>query len=581
MGQIARRSGVPLVSCNLVGGNDSLVFDGGSMALDARGRVVGRGRSFREDFWTIDLPGGRSAIAAAEPDAARIRRALVLALSDYAGKCGFRSAVLGLSGGIDSAVTAALAVEALGADRVVGVAMPGPYSSAGSVTDARELARRLGIRLLEIPIGAVLDAYRATMEPALGPVRQTLTEENLQARIRGAILMALSNHEGHLVLSTGNKSEIAVGYCTLYGDMAGGYALLSDVPKTLVYALAREINRDAERIPQSSIDKPPSAELAPGQKDSDSLPPYAEARPPDRGARRPGAAVSEGRAARGRFARGGPPDRWPDRGQRIQAPPDAAGAEGDRKGLRRGAAVPDRAEVRHLRPALSGTGEKYVWKEIPGSSHDVLRRRIRALAPGRRLLDLGAAGGHLGRAVRDRCAFLAGVEPDPGVPASARSGYDDWRSADALSAGPWPEPFDVVVCADVLEHLPEPERLLGRISQWLAPKGILLVSLPNVANVTIRLALAAGRFRYAERGILDRTHLRFFTRATGRELLERAGFRVAAVEATAMPYELALPALARPPWSAAVRAFSGASAGLLPTLFGYQFVFEAVRGDAA
>jgi 2-polyprenyl-3-methyl-5-hydroxy-6-metoxy-1,4-benzoquinol methylase len=229
---------------------------------------------------------------------------------------------------------------------------------------------------------------------------------------------------------------------------------------------------------------------------------------------------------------------------------------------------------------LSGTGEKYVWKEIPASSHDVLRRRIRALAPARRLLDLGAAGGHLGRAVRDRCAFLAGVEPDPRVLPSARSGYDDWRSTDALSSGPWPEPFDVVVCADVLEHLPEPERLLEKISQWLGPDGILLVSLPNVANVTVRASLAAGRFRYSERGILDRTHLRFFTRATGRELLEGAGFRVAAIEPTAMPYELALPALARPPWNAGVRALSRASARLLPTVFGYQFVFEASRVKA-
>jgi NAD+ synthetase len=279
MGQIARRARVPLVTCNLVGGNDSLVFDGGSMAIDGRGRIVARGRSFREDYWTIELPEGRGPMAERDSEAARVRQALVLALSDYAAKCGFRSAVLGLSGGIDSAVTAALAAEALSPECVTGVAMPGPYSSPGSRTDALELARRLGIRFLEIPIGPVLDAYRATLAGALGPIERTRTEENLQARIRGAILMALSNHEGHLVLSTGNKSEIAVGYCTLYGDMAGGYALLSDVPKTLVYDLAREINRESELIPRASIEKEPSAELAPNQKDSDSLPPYEKLDP--------------------------------------------------------------------------------------------------------------------------------------------------------------------------------------------------------------------------------------------------------------------------------------------------------------
>jgi NAD+ synthetase len=181
--------------------------------------------------------------------------------------------VLGLSGGIDSALTAALAVEALGAENVLGVAMPGPYSSPGSLTDARELARRLGIRCVEIPIGEVFDAYRATLAPHIAGGSGT-TEENLQARIRGALLMALSNRHGYLVLSTGNKSEIAVGYCTLYGDMAGGYALLSDVPKTLVYRIAEDINRDAEVIPESTMRKPPSAELRPNQKDSDSLPPY-------------------------------------------------------------------------------------------------------------------------------------------------------------------------------------------------------------------------------------------------------------------------------------------------------------------
>jgi len=204
-----------------------------------------------------------------------LRRALVLALSDYAKKCGFESAVLGLSGGIDSAVTAALAAEALGPERVLGVAMPGPYSSAGSLYDAKALAERLGIRFVEVPIGRVLDAYRTTLGPLVGMEGPSPTEENLQARIRGAILMALSNRFGHLVLSTGNKSEIAVGYCTLYGDMAGGYALISDVPKTMVYELAEELNRGGERIPRATIEKPPSAELRPDQKDTDSLPPYS------------------------------------------------------------------------------------------------------------------------------------------------------------------------------------------------------------------------------------------------------------------------------------------------------------------
>jgi NAD+ synthetase len=274
MGRIARQTGVALVSCNLVGGNDSLVFDGGSTAFDAKGRLAGRGEAFREDFWTVELPGGKGPIRRREPEIARLRRALVLALADYAGKCGFSSAVLGLSGGIDSAVTAVLAAEALGAEKVVGVAMPGPYSSEGSLRDARHLAGRLGFRLLEIPIGPVFDAYRAALAPAFGDGDCGVAEENLQARIRGAILMALSNRFGHLVLSTGNKSELAAGYCTLYGDMAGGYALLSDVPKTLVYGLARELNRQAERIPPASITKAPSAELRPNQKDSDSIPPY-------------------------------------------------------------------------------------------------------------------------------------------------------------------------------------------------------------------------------------------------------------------------------------------------------------------
>jgi len=194
---------------------------------------------------------------------------------------------------------------------------------------------------------------------------------------------------------------------------------------------------------------------------------------------------------------------------------------------------------------------------------------------GLRLLDLGAAGGHLGRAVRARCAYLAGVEPDASLPASCREGYDDWRAADALSAGSWDAPFDAVVCADVLEHLPRPEDLLARIRAWLRPGGTLLVSVPNVANVSVRAALLLGRFPYAERGILDRTHLRFYTRRSARRLVEEGGFRVRRVSATAMPYELALPALGRAPLAAPVRGFAKATARLWPTLFGYQIVIEA------
>jgi len=221
--------------------------------------------------------------------------------------------------------------------------------------------------------------------------------------------------------------------------------------------------------------------------------------------------------------------------------------------------------------------EKYTWKEIPGSSHDVLRRRIRALPPGIRLLDLGAAGGHLGRSVRDRCAFLAGVEPESSPDSPARQGYDDWRSSDALSAGEWNAPFDVVVCADVLEHLVRPEQLLERIRVWLKPEGLLLTSIPNIANIYVRLSLLAGQFPYAERGILDETHLHFYTRATSRRLLEQGGFLIRDVEATAMPYELALPSLARGPFLLPVRGFAEMSARLWPNLFGYQFVFEAAR----
>jgi 2-polyprenyl-3-methyl-5-hydroxy-6-metoxy-1,4-benzoquinol methylase len=219
--------------------------------------------------------------------------------------------------------------------------------------------------------------------------------------------------------------------------------------------------------------------------------------------------------------------------------------------------------------------ERYPWKEIPGSSHDVLRRRLRALPSPVRLLDVGAAGGYLGRAVRDCCSFLAGIEPDPAVLPAARAGYDEWRTTDVLDAGEWREPFDAIVCADVLEHLPQPDRLLERLRTWLKPGGLLLISIPNVANISIRLALLVGRFEYASRGILDRSHLRFFTRSSARRLLNANGFFVREVEATAMPCELALPALGRFPWRGPVRIAALLSARVWPALFGYQFVFEA------
>ena len=220
--------------------------------------------------------------------------------------------------------------------------------------------------------------------------------------------------------------------------------------------------------------------------------------------------------------------------------------------------------------------ERYTWKEIPGSSHEWLHRRILALPAGLRLLDVGAAGGHLGRAVRSRCAYLAGVEPDPGLPESAREGYDEWRAKSLDACGDWSEPFDVVVFADVLEHVAHPEEVLARARGWLRDGGRLFVSLPNVANVTVRAALLLGRFAYADRGILDRTHLRFYTRETATRLIADAGFLVRSVTATAMPYELALPRLGRAA-KGLMREFAMASARVWPTLFGYQFVFEAEK----
>jgi NAD+ synthase (glutamine-hydrolysing) len=272
---LAKSSGLPVAYVNQVGGNDSLVFDGGSVVVLPDGRVPAQARMFAEDLVLFDTEtsSGEQHGAPAE-EIELVRQALICGTRDYVRKSGFRSVVVGLSGGIDSAVVAALAVEAFGKENVLGVSMPSPYSSEGSRTDARQLAENLGIQFHSIPIGKVFDSYRSTLTDVFRGCPEDVTEENLQARIRGNLLMALSNKFGSMVMSTGNKSELAVGYCTLYGDMAGGLAIVSDVPKTMVYALANLINRDRELIPRASIEKPPSAELRPNQKDTDSLPPY-------------------------------------------------------------------------------------------------------------------------------------------------------------------------------------------------------------------------------------------------------------------------------------------------------------------
>ena len=277
-GELARRHQVGVVLVNQIGGNDELLFDGRSSVWNAQGELLARAPMFEESCFVTELehPGVQSPEPATRTEAAY--RALVMGVRDYALKCGFSRVVIGLSGGIDSALTATIAADALGATRVLGVSMPTRYSSEGSLTDARALAKNLGIDYRVIDIEPMFRAAQGTMGPLVdglgepGPL--DVTWENVQARIRGATLMAVSNRTGAMVLTTGNKSELACGYCTLYGDMVGGLAVISDVPKTMVYELSRWVNRDAERIPQSSIDKPPSAELRPDQKDEDSLPPY-------------------------------------------------------------------------------------------------------------------------------------------------------------------------------------------------------------------------------------------------------------------------------------------------------------------
>jgi NAD+ synthase/NAD+ synthase (glutamine-hydrolysing) len=275
LASIARNRKVPVVMVNQVGGNDSLVFDGSSLVLDRAGNVIAQGKSFEEDLIYFDsdqLTGEMH--PQIEGEEASVFAALVLGTRDYVRKCGFRQVIVGLSGGIDSALTAVIAADAVGPENVIGVGMPGPYSSEGSIADARSLAENLGIRFEILPITDMVAASRKTLQEVFAGLAEDATEENVQARSRGILLMALSNKFGAIVLSTGNKSELGVGYCTLYGDMAGGLAVISDVPKTLVYRLSHYVNSRRAVIPQASIEKPPSAELRADQKDSDSLPPY-------------------------------------------------------------------------------------------------------------------------------------------------------------------------------------------------------------------------------------------------------------------------------------------------------------------
>ncbi len=271
----ARKYGLPLVYVNQVGGNDELIFDGRSLALDPAGEAIAVLPGFREAVVTVDLAQpGAPGLYLPQEKIATVHEALVLGLRDYLGKCGFKQAVVGLSGGVDSAVTCCLAAQALGRENVLGVLMPSPYTSRDSIEDSLILARNLGVETRLIPITPIYQSYREALQGPLQLGEIELTLENIQARIRGNILMAISNKDGHMVLSTGNKSELAVGYCTLYGDMSGGLGVLADVPKTMVYELAAYLNRDREIIPAQIIRKAPSAELRPDQKDQDTLPPY-------------------------------------------------------------------------------------------------------------------------------------------------------------------------------------------------------------------------------------------------------------------------------------------------------------------
>ncbi|MEG9437233.1 NAD+ synthase [Edaphobacter sp. HDX4] len=271
---IAQRHRAFVLLVNQVGGNDGLVFDGSSLLLDPSGKVVARAACFAEDLVITDVPATVEVARDPCDEIAEVWQALVLGTRDYVRKCGFSKVLVGLSGGIDSALVAAVAVEALGAENVIGIGMPSEYSSLGSIEDARKLARNLGVRFELLPIHDIFGQFQKVLEPLFAGTAFGLAEENLQSRIRGTLLMAVSNKFGALVLTTGNKSEMSVGYCTLYGDMVGALAVIGDVYKTRVYQLAHYANRSGEVIPQNTIEKPPSAELRPGQQDTDSLPPY-------------------------------------------------------------------------------------------------------------------------------------------------------------------------------------------------------------------------------------------------------------------------------------------------------------------
>ncbi len=271
---IASRDGIPVLMCNQVGGNDSLIFDGSSLAINGGGELVAQAASFQEDLVVVD-PFSAPPIAPPPEDKTELAyRALVLGTRDYVRKCGFKKVLVALSGGIDSALVAAIAAEALGPENVLAIGMPSPYSSPGSIEDSRKLAANLGIRYEVIAISELFAAYNRALEPIFAGLKPDTTEENIQSRIRGNVMMALSNKFASLVLTTGNKSEMAVGYCTLYGDMVGALAVIGDLVKTRVYAVCRWINREREIIPHAILEKPPSAELRPDQKDTDSLPPY-------------------------------------------------------------------------------------------------------------------------------------------------------------------------------------------------------------------------------------------------------------------------------------------------------------------